>query len=167
MIKVDLDISRNVKLTREEISYIKKNNLIDFIQEIINNEASGNKLLNKALLGLKKPKIYISIFITDNLNIHNINKQYRNIDKETDVISFAFLDEEDDIYNNLISLGEIIISIEKVRKQAKDFNHGIKREIYYLICHSLLHLLGYNHINNKDKLKMRKKEEEYLKNYRR
>ncbi len=89
-----------------------------------------------------KNKYIFELSIVDNKEIHKINKEYRKIDKPTDVISFAFLDNNE-IKNELI--GEIFISHEKIYEQAKEYNHSIKREYLFLFLHGLLHLLGYDH----------------------
>ncbi len=97
---------------------------------------------------------FISIVLTDNKHIHEINKTYRNIDRETDVISFAFMDNDENIKSDITDLGEIYISLEKAHSQAKDYNHSFEREICFLLVHGLLHLLGYDHMNEKDEKEM-------------
>lgn len=104
----------------------------------------------------------LSIIIIDNEKIHEINKKYRSKDSETDVISFAFEDYEEKIDDNIRFLGEIYISYEKVLEQAKEYNHSEKRELCYLTVHGLLHLLGYDHMEEEDKKEMRALEEEIL-----
>ena len=97
---------------------------------------------------------FISIVLTDNKHIHEINKTYRNIDRETDVISFAFMDNDENIKSDITDLGEIYISLEKAHSQAEDYNHSFEREICFLLVHGLLHLLGYDHMNEKDEKEM-------------
>ena len=92
----------------------------------------------------------VSISIVDNSEIKNINKQFRHIDKETDVLSFPQLTfEEGEVAdvneNDEIILGDIIISIEKAISQAEEYGHGLRREIAFLTAHSMLHLMGYVH----------------------
>lgn len=106
-----------------------------------------------------------NIVIVDNNKIREINKEYRKKDKVTDVISFAFEDNKDIEYESFRFLGEIYISLEKAKEQAKEYGHSEQREICYLIVHGLLHLLGYDHINKTDKEKMRSLEEEILNEY--
>ena len=102
-----------------------------------------------------------NVIIVDNEKIHEINKTYRNIDRETDVISFALNDDE--TCNSFIRvLGDIYISIDKAKSQAEEYGHSIKRELAYMIVHGFYHLMGYDHIEEEDKNKMRKKEEEVL-----
>lgn len=107
----------------------------------------------------------VSLSIVDKETIHRLNKDYRNVDRETDVLSFP-LDEEgfDNEGNPLILLGDIVICLDVAECQAADFGHSLEREIMYLICHSTLHLLGYDHIEEDDKKVMRSKEKEVMKN---
>ena len=107
----------------------------------------------------------VSLSIVDRQTIHKLNKNYRNVDRETDVLSFP-LDEEgfDNEGNPLILLGDIVICLDVAEEQAADFGHSLEREIMYLICHSTLHLLGYDHIEEDDKKVMRSKEKEAMKN---
>ena len=107
----------------------------------------------------------VSLSIVDKETIHRLNKDYRNVDRETDVLSFP-LDEEgfDNEGNPLILLGDIVICLDVAEDQAADFGHSLEREIMYLICHSTLHLLGYDHIEEDDKKVMRSKEKEVMKN---
>ncbi|MCP1222937.1 rRNA maturation RNase YbeY [Sebaldella sp. S0638] len=105
--------------------------------------------------------IYISFLITTNEVIKNINSEYRGKDTPTDVISFAYNETENIGPFNI--LGDIIISEEKVREQAEEYEHSVEREFYYVLCHGMLHLLGYDHIDEEDKKVMREKEEQLLK----
>lgn len=111
----------------------------------------------------------IDVTIVDDAAIHEINRDYRGIDRPTDVISFALDDDlEDSDEPELIDapeehlLGDIIISAETAQRQGEEFGHGLEREVLYLGVHSLLHLLGYDHIEPEDKKIMRAKEEEAL-----
>lgn len=106
----------------------------------------------------------MSIIIVDNKTIHEINKKYRNIDRETDVISFA-LEEGETIEEPVKTLGDIYISIDKVYEQAKEYNHSIKRELFFLVTHGFLHLLGYDHMIKEDEEKMFSLQEEILNSY--
>ena len=97
----------------------------------------------------------ISVSIIDNDYIHQINKTYRGIDRETDVISFALLDDDTYMeYEDDIELGDIFINRNKVLSQAKEYNHSIKREYIFLFVHGLLHLFGYDHMTIEDEKKM-------------
>ncbi len=103
----------------------------------------------------------VSVSFVDNEEIRQLNKDYRNVDRPTDVLSFP-LDEYD--YNsNYHILGDIIISTDKVIEQATEFGHSVLREIIYLTVHSMFHLLGYDHMNDDDKKIMREKEKFVLK----
>ncbi len=104
---------------------------------------------------------YVSFLVTTNDVIRNINNEYRGKDTPTDVISFAYNETEN--IGPFDILGDIIISEEKVREQAEEYGHSVEREFYYVLCHGMLHLLGYDHINEEDKKVMREKEEELLK----
>ncbi|MBQ3113794.1 MAG: rRNA maturation RNase YbeY [Phascolarctobacterium sp.] len=108
----------------------------------------------------------VDITIVDDEEIHQLNRDYRNVDRPTDVLSFA-LDEDDEDEPELLEgqlhlLGDIIISAETATRQAEEFGHGLEREIVYLAVHGLLHLLGYDHMVEEDKVVMRAKEEEAL-----
>ena len=98
----------------------------------------------------------LSITLTDDENIHALNKKYRNIDKPTDVLSFAFResDEPQILDSEFEILGDIIISVERAKIQAEDFGHSFLREIIFLEVHGLLHLLGYDHIEEQDRIEM-------------
>ena len=109
----------------------------------------------------------VSVSIVDNRYIHKINKKYRHIDRPTDVISFAFLDNENNYDKILFSpgpvvLGDIYISLEKAKEQAEEYGHSLHRELSFLFIHGLLHLLGYDHMNEKDEKVMFHLQEEIL-----
>ena len=106
----------------------------------------------------------MSIIIVDNDYIHKINKEYRNIDRETDVISFA-LEENETIDEPVKTLGDIYISIDKVYEQAEEYGHSVKRELFFLVTHGFLHLLGYDHMNKEDEEKMFSLQEKILDSY--
>ena len=91
-----------------------------------------------------------SIIFVDDDEIHEINRNYRNVDRITDVISFAFEDSEDLRYNVVRTLGDIYVCIPQMKRQAKDYGHSEKRELSFLVVHGLLHLLGYDHMNEED-----------------
>ena len=114
-------------------------------------------------MGVKNP--LLNIVIVDNKKIQEINKTYRNKDAVTDVISFAFEEANDFNYDDIRFLGEIYISYERCVSQAGEYGHSVKREFCYLAVHGLLHLLGYDHMNEEDKKVMRALEEEILNEY--
>ena len=102
----------------------------------------------------------VSVTLTNDQKIHELNLQYRGIDRPTDVLSFAFRDsDEPEIFSDADSdqpeiLGDIIISIDRAKSQAEEFGHSIRREIVFLTVHGILHLLGYDHMEEKDRLEM-------------
>ncbi len=104
----------------------------------------------------------ISVTFTDNEGIRELNRQYRNIDSATDVLSFP-MGENGEYDTNLETgakiLGDVVISLEKAKEQSEAFGHSLQREVGYLTAHSVLHLLGYDHIEKLEKVRMREKEE--------
>ncbi len=108
---------------------------------------------------------YFNVIIVDNDNIHKINKEYRNIDRQTDVITFALEDDKQIDVPGLRVLGDIYISYDKVISQAKEYGHSIKRELCFLGVHGLLHLLGYDHMIKEDEEKMFGLQKELLDSY--
>ena len=118
-------------------------------------------VINKVSQTLGVENSIVSIVLTGDEHIHEINKIYRGIDRPTDVISFAFLDEETNP-NNITDLGEIYISLEKAHTQAVEYNHSFKRELCFLLTHGLLHLLGYDHMTKEDEKEMFGLQEEIL-----
>lgn len=114
---------------------------------------------------LDKTDLYLSITLSNEEYIHRINKETRNVDKPTDVLSFPMF-EKDEIPKEKTGipdvLGDIIICIPIVKKQAIEYEHSFKRELAYMLVHGFYHLMGYDHIEEKDKKEMRKKEENIL-----
>ena len=151
-----------------------KNKLAEIIYENIDKDDSYEEIINIVITecfkheGLSKSKLYVSITLTDSETIRELNKIHRNIDKETDVLSFPIY-ERDEIallrsnpndYDEV--LGDMVISIPQVKKQAVEYNHSFKRELSYMVVHSFYHLLGYDHMEENDKKEMRAKEDEIL-----
>lgn len=120
---------------------------------------------------LENSKLNISITLTTPENIKKINKEYRNVNNETDVLSFPIF-EKDEIDDKILKnnfeyediLGDIVISIKRVEEQAEEYGHSFERELSYMIVHGFYHLMGYDHIKDEDKLVMRAKEEKVLTN---
>ena len=118
---------------------------------------------------LENSKLCVTVTLTTPKTIQEINKQYRNIDRATDVLSFPMFEkdeldkkiQENDFENEDI-LGDIVVSVEKVKEQAVEYGHSFKRELSYMIVHGFYHLMGYDHIEEDDKKIMRKKEETIL-----
>ena len=111
---------------------------------------------------LELSKCEFNIIIVDNKRIHEINREYRNVDRETDVISFAMEDNMDIEYEDFRLLGDIYISIDKCYQQALDYGHSRVREICFLATHGVLHLLGYDHMESDDEEEMFKLQDELL-----
>lgn len=114
---------------------------------------------------LNNTKLYVNVIFTNLENIRQINQTYRGIDKATDVLSFPMFEPEEievlkKTENHIEEvLGDIVIATEKVEEQAKEYGHSFKRELAYLLVHGFYHLMGYDHIKEEDKKKMRPKEE--------
>ena len=112
--------------------------------------------------GLDDTELEFSVIIVDNERIHKINKEYRGIDRPTDVISFALEDSEGVELENYRILGDIYISIDEVKEQAKSYGHSERRELAFLTVHGFLHLLGYDHMEPDEEKIMFAKQEEIL-----
>lgn len=118
---------------------------------------------------LENSKLCVTVTLTTPKTIQEINKQYRNIDRATDVLSFPMFEkdeldskiQENDFENEDI-LGDIVVSVEKVNEQAIEYGHSFERELSYMIVHGFYHLMGYDHIEEDDKKIMREKEENIL-----
>lgn len=106
-----------------------------------------------------------NVIIVDSKKIRTLNKEYRNIDRVTDVISFALEDDDTFHLENYRVLGDIYICLEQALKQAEDYGHSFKRELSFLAVHGLLHLLGYDHMSEEEEKIMFKKQEEVLSRY--
>lgn len=138
------------------------------IQENKEYEKIIKKVIEKCfeVEGLLKSKLYVSITLTNGEHIKEFNAKYRNIDKETDVLSFPMFEKEEidskienNDFQNYDVLGDMIISIPKVEEQSKEYGHSFERELAYMVVHSFYHLMGYDHIEEEDKQIMRPKEE--------
>ena len=121
----------------------------------------------------------VNVVLTDNEGIHEVNKEFRAMDRPTDVLSFPFIEyeeegdfsaideEEAQDYFNLetgeLMLGDIMISIEKVKEQAETYGHSEERELAFLVAHSMLHLFGFDHMEEEERIVMEEKQEEILK----
>ena len=127
-------------------------------------------LVKKVLeFGMKKEKLNntsFNVIIVYNNYIHELNKNYRDIDRETDVITFALEDEDSvKLPGDMRILGDIYISIDKARSQAIEYGHSFEREICFLAVHGFYHLLGYDHMNEEEEKVMFGKQEEVLSEY--
>lgn len=122
---------------------IEDNNLYknyDYLYEVLEYTLEHEKVNNAVF----------SIIFVDDDEIHQINRDYRKVDRVTDVISFAFEDNEEKRYNDIRLLGDIYICIPQMQRQAQEFAHSEKRELSFLAVHGLLHLLGYDHMKEED-----------------
>ncbi|MFV0249468.1 MAG: rRNA maturation RNase YbeY [Bacilli bacterium] len=125
------------------------------LEELINIK----KVIDKSIEIEQLDNIEFNIIIVNNEYIHNLNKQYRGIDRPTDVISFALEDFKDVKLENYRVLGDIYISVDKAKSQAIDYGHSFVREICFLAVHGFLHLLGYDHMNENDEKIMFERQE--------
>lgn len=155
---------------------MKKFTQIEFV-DIEENE-EYKKLIEKVVDTCFKEEnliytnLYLNVILTNPKNIRIANKEYRNIDKETDVLSFPMFQKqelevliersktEEQVVEDV--LGDIIISIPRVEEQAKDYGHSFERELAYMVVHGFYHVMGYDHIKEEDKKIMRPKEEYIL-----
>lgn len=142
-------------------------------------EEAAKSIIDQALDYLNCPyEVQLNLTLTDNEGIHAINKEYRQIDRPTDVLSFPLVDypepnvfpdsiednAEDyfDLDTGELMLGDIIISVEKCKEQAKEYGHSELREYSFLIVHSMLHLFGYDHMEEDERAVMEEKQREIL-----
>lgn len=148
--------------------------MVDILLECVNEEdAKYEEMILKVAQAVLKCENHtfdaeISVTLTDNKEIRNINSEHREIDKETDVLSFPLYDfetpsvfSEDQVLidGDVRVLGDIVISVEKIIEQAKEYGHSAEREMSYMTVHSMLHLLGYDHMTDEDKKLMRSRED--------
>ena len=140
------EIINNTEKEIQELDTLKK-----YMKHIVKKESLENAIFN--------------IIFVSNEEIHRINKEYRNVDRPTDVISFALEDEEDNFEDPYRVLGDIYIAIDVAYEQAKTYGHSNLREVCFLATHGLLHLLGYDHMEEKDEKIMFKRQEELLESY--
>lgn len=148
--------------------------MVEISYNNIESEANEEEIINKVVqtvLELENIKHELEIYITltNNEEIHKINNEYRQVDRPTDVLSFPMYEreeiprlreeKEDDVEE---VLGDIIISIPKIKEQAEEYGHSYERELAYLTTHGMLHLLGYDHMIEEEKVIMREHEEKVL-----
>ena len=134
----------------------------EIIEKVVNTCFEEEKLI--------KTPLYLNVILTKPETIKETNKKYRNIDKETDVLSFPMFQKEEieqliENTSDLLTedvLGDIMVSIPRVIEQAEEYGHSVERELSYMIVHGFYHVMGYDHIEEKDKVIMRPKEENIL-----
>lgn len=154
-----------------------QNNLQGKLSASLINEAIDNLLTEVAVNAIKSEysseDFDVTITYTDNEEIRKLNSEFRDIDKETDVLSFPMqefkngfptksLDIEKNPETGRIYLGDVVLSVEKAAAQAKEYGHSFEREMSFLVAHSILHLLGYDHINDDERKIMEQKQEAIL-----
>ena len=145
---------------------------MDVLFENNTNEEINYKLIEKVISEALRyegvnDNTEVSVTIVDNEEIRKINNKFRNIDRATDVLSFPLIDFDNESLpddGSKIYLWDIIISIERAKEQAKEYGHSIDREIGFLTAHSMLHLLGYDHMVPEEEKEMFAKQEEILNN---
>lgn len=133
--------------------------IVNLTPEDLEEIKTVEKVLLKAIELEKLGTIEFTVIIVDNEYIHRLNRDYRNIDRPTDVITFALEDAKDMTYENYRLLGDIYISIDKAKEQAISYGHSLKREICFLAVHGFLHLLGYDHMKEDEEKVMFDKQE--------
>ena len=141
------------------------------VEENKDYEAIINQVVNKcfSVEKIEKLNLYLSITLTTPNEIRKINNEFRNIDKETDVLSFPMF-EKNEIEEMVVSgkneiveaIGDIVISVDRVKEQAVEYGHSFERELAYMVVHGFYHVMGYDHIVEEDKVVMRAKEENVL-----
>ena len=148
-------------MNKSEIEYIDLDKNEEWENEI-------NKVLEECFKteNMEDYKLYVSVTLTTPDTIRKLNAEYRQIDKETDVLSFPMYekDEVKDLKNldHEEVLGDIVISIDRVKEQAEEYGHSFERELAYMVVHGFYHLMGEDHIEEDDKKRMREKEEKVL-----
>ena len=136
------------------------------VEEEIKELETVEKVLYSAIEKEKLENVTFNLIIVDNEYIHELNKNYRGIDRETDVITFALEDEDTLVMpDDQRILGDIYISIDRAKTQAVEYNHSLLRELSFLAVHGFYHLLGYDHMTEEDEKVMFKKQEEVLEAY--
>ncbi len=100
----------------------------------------------------------VSVTFTDNEKIRELNSRFRGIDRATDVLSFPMIDDKSACNEPVVQLGDIVLSLEKAKEQGELYGHGFERELAFLCIHSVLHLLGYDHIKDDEEAEMRRRQ---------
>ncbi len=141
------------------------NVLFDDRQDIMEITEDNCKVIEKAIEEVIRAEelegdFEVSVSFVTNEEIKELNKEFRNVDSETDVLSFPL---DDDEFEGVVLLGDIVLSTQRIIEQANDFGHSLEREMAYLTVHSMLHLLGYDHMSGDEKAEMRSREKEIMK----
>lgn len=128
--------------------------LVNNTDEKLEEIESLKDFIDFSISYLKLEHVLFNVIIINNDEIHRMNKEYRGVDRPTDVISFALEDDETFVKTDMRVLGDIYISIDKAKEQAKNYGHSLKRELSFLTIHGILHLLGYDHMTSEDEKEM-------------
>ena len=159
--KREVDQEKMDKFSEVNFLEIKENTeYVELIKKVLGQAFSTEKI--------DKLNLYINVILTNPENIRKANNEYRNIDKETDVLSFPMFEKKEIEQmrkkgnNTQDILGDIIISIPRVEEQAEEYGHSFEREFAYMLIHGFYHLMGYDHMTKDEKDEMRKKEENVL-----
>ena len=150
----------------------------EYTGEVVEDYQEIIKTVIQAALDYEKCpyEVQVDVLLTDNETIHGINKEYRQVDRPTDVLSFPMLDyqtpgdfshAEDDMdafhpETGELILGNIILSVDKIKEQARAYGHSERRELAFLVAHSMLHLMGYDHMVDDERLEMERRQREIL-----
>lgn len=155
----DFDIISGVSFDEEK--FIKATNLM--VEHILNSDILMNSTLCDCTFSTP---VSIDFLLTDNTKIHKINKEFRGKDKPTDVITFALLADTPAPFRVIppdeVPLGEIIISLEKIKEQALENDKTFEEELFFILAHGILHLFGYDHLTDSELDKMLKIQEELM-----
>lgn len=154
---------------------MEENKFLELVYKDVEKNENYKKIITQVIdkcfsvEKLEKLNLYISVTLTTPQEIRTINNEFRNIDKETDVLSFPMFEKSE--IDSIVALGknevpetigDIIISVERVSEQAEEYGHSFERELAYMVVHGFYHLMGYDHMKNDDKKIMREKEENVL-----
>lgn len=154
-------MTAEIYINNEQNDVVLTKELENLINTVVNAALNYEKAEND---------MEVSVYLTDNDNIQVLNCEHRGKDMPTDVLSFPMLEFENglmlddigDYFNDVLILGDIIISVERAISQAEEYGHSFERELGFLLCHSVLHLLGYDHEDEGERAVMRQKEEAIL-----
>lgn len=144
---------------------MNKVTFVNKTKENIEEQRALEGLINYAIKKEHLKNIEFGVIFVENEEIHKLNKEYRGVDRATDVITFALEDNEDNINEDYRLLGDVYISIEKAKEQALLYDHSYLRELSFLLIHGFLHLLGYDHMEEEEEKIMFERQEEILNGY--
>ena len=154
---------------------MSKSNFVELVYKDVDENKNYEEIINLvvekcfAVEKLENLNLYLSITLTTPKEIRTINNEFRKIDKETDVLSFPMFekDEIDEMVKSgkneiMETIGDIVISVDRVKEQAEEYGHSFERELAYMVVHGFYHVMGYDHMVEEDKVVMRAKEENVL-----